>query len=255
DTIDIVFHCAAKVKDYGPKKEFFDVNVTGTKNLIEACKESNIKQFFYLSHLPYESSSVQSYYSQTKHIAESVLLKEYNETGFPVTIIQPGNVFGPGNTIWVSMPIESIQKNRLFLINKGKGIFLHTYIENLLDAILLCINEPSVIGKTLLITDGDNTITWGTYFNDLAAILEKKEIQKNLSKRTATIIGQLMVNLLAPLGIRPWITPFAVDILTNTKSFDLKETQQLINYVPKVSYTEAMGHIGSWIQKNYRIVK
>jgi nucleoside-diphosphate-sugar epimerase len=255
ENIDIVFHCAAKVKDYGPKKHFFDVNVTGTENLIKACKERNIKQFIYLSHLPYESSSKKSYYSQTKHIAESLILKEYDENGFPATIIRPGNVYGPGDTVWVSRPIESIQKNRLLLVNHGKGIFLHTYIENLLDAILLCIDEPSSIGKKIIVTDGDSTITWGTYFNDLAEILGKKPISKNLSKPTAITIGYLMVKILGPLGIKPLITPFAVDILTNTRTFDLAKTKKLINYVPTVSYTEAMGHIGSWIKKNYKIVK
>ncbi len=249
ENVDIVFHCAAKVKDYGPKKHFFDVNVTGTENLIKICKERNIKQFVYLSHLPYESSSNKSYYSQTKHIAESLLLKEYDENGFPITIIRPGNVFGPGDAVWVSRPLESIQKNRLLLVNNGEGIFLHTYIENLLDAILLCIDEPCSIGKKIVVTDGDNTITWGTYFNDLAEIIGKKPINKNLSKRTATTIGHLMVKFLGPLGVRPLITPFAVDILTNTRTFDLTRTKKLINYTPKVSYTEAMGHIESWIKK------
>ena len=36
--IDVVFHCAAYVKDYGPKKYFYKINVEGTKNVFNANK-------------------------------------------------------------------------------------------------------------------------------------------------------------------------------------------------------------------------
>ena len=36
--VDVVFHCAAFVKDYGPKDIFYRINVDGTKNLVEACE-------------------------------------------------------------------------------------------------------------------------------------------------------------------------------------------------------------------------
>ena len=248
DDVDIVFHCAAKVQDYGSKKLFYDVNVKGTQQLVEAFKETNIDQFIYLSHLPYESSASKSFYSQTKQIAESFLLKTYNETGFPVTIIRPGNVYGPGNSIWVCRPLEAIRKNRLLLVNNGMGIFLHTYIENLLDAIALCMKNPDTIGKIITVTDGDNTTTWNIYFNDLAAILGKRPITKNLSKRSAILLGYVMKTLLPPLGIPPIITPFAVEILTNTKTYDLQETQQIIDYKPKITYREAMKQIETWIK-------
>jgi nucleoside-diphosphate-sugar epimerase len=246
--IDVIFHCAAKVSDHGPKKDFYTVNVKGTEQLINASAPYDIKQFIYLSHLPYESSKRKSPYSQTKQIAESVLKKAYQKTGFPVTIIQPGNIYGPGDTTWVTRPINAITQNRLLLVEHGTGIFHHTYIENLLDALLLCIHESKCIGQNLIITDGDNSTTWATYFNDLARILGKKPIQKSISKKTANILGSLMITLLPPFGITPWVSPFAVDILTNTKTYSLRETQQIINYKPKVPYKEAMQQIACWIQ-------
>lgn len=249
--IDVMFHCAAKVSDYGPKKDFYMVNVRGTEQLINACTSHHIKQFIYLSHLPYESSKRKSAYSKTKQIAESNLKKAYDKTGFPITIIRPGNIFGPGDTTWVTQPVYAIYHKRMRLIEHGNGIFLHTYIDNLLDALLLCIHEINCIGKTVVITDGDNSTTWATYFNDLACILGEKPIQKSISKSTATFLGHIMEKLFPLVGITPWISPFAVDILTNKTTYSLKETQQIINYVPKVSYPEAIKQIATWIQNGY----
>lgn len=251
EDIDIVFHCAAKVSDYGPKKDFYKVNVEGTEQLINTCTPHHIKQFIYLSHLPYESSKKKSPYSQTKQIAESVLQKAYEKTGFPITIIQPGNIYGPGDTTWVTRPIYAINHNHLHLIEHGTGIFLHTYIENLLDALLLCIHEINCIGRTLVITDGDNSTTWAIYFNDLARILGEKPIQKSISKPTATILGFLMEKLFPLFGIKPWISPLAVDILTNKNTYALEETQKIISYEPKVSYPDAIKQIATWIQNEY----
>lgn len=252
---DVVFHCAAKVSDYGSKKEFYDVNVLGTKKLVEACMKYDIGQFIYLSHLPYETSNRPSLYSKTKQIAESQILKMYRKTGFPSTIIRPGNVFGPGDATWVTVPVDAINKKRLLLIDNGQGIFLHTYIENLLDALMLCIYEPESIGEIIIITDGDNSISWGTYFNDLATILEKGPLQRSIPKFTAKLVGACMIKLLPPLGITPWISPLAVDILTNKNTYTLEETKNIIDYEPKIKYSEAMEHIATWIKNEYMIKK
>jgi nucleoside-diphosphate-sugar epimerase len=247
--VDIVFHCAAYVKDHGKKKVFYDINVKGTEQLVDALKDSNIKQFIFLSHLPYESSFTSSPYSQSKQIAEMFLQHIHKKTGFPITIIHPGNVYGPGETIWVKRPIEAICKNRLIYIDHGNGIFLHTYIDNLLDGLLLCMNEPRTIGNTILITDGDNSITWKTYFNDLASILGKKQTSRSISKRSARILGYFMEKIFPPFGFTPWVTPFSVDVLSNMKPFFLNETKEVINFRPTISYKEAMKQIEIWINE------
>ena len=124
--VDVVFHCAAYVKDYGPKKTFYSINVEGTKNLVNACKDVDIKRFVFLSHIRYESSKKFGLYTETKRLAEQFLFDEYKKNGFPVVIIRPGNAYGPGGSIWVIRILKSIQRGRVTLINHGNGIFLHT---------------------------------------------------------------------------------------------------------------------------------
>src|SRR5512136_1766389 len=45
DNVDVVFHCAALVKDYGSKEEFYQINVEGTENLVTACEGRSVKRF------------------------------------------------------------------------------------------------------------------------------------------------------------------------------------------------------------------
>jgi len=250
DDVDVVFHCAAIVKDYGPKDIFYKVNVNGTKNLVKISKRKKIKKFIFLSHIQYDKKEKSNNYSKTKSIAEEFLKTEYKKSNFPVVIIRPGNVYGPGKATWVLRPLESIKKNRISLIDKGSGIFLHTYIDNLTDALITAIDKTEAIGMTINLTDGDHSITWKKYLNDLAKIANKAEIKKNMSKKTALLIGKIMIFLNKVFKIKPWITPTAVRMFTNKEKISIKKAKKILDYEPQIEYPQAMIEIEKWLKQN-----
>lgn len=249
--IDIIVHCASLVRDYGPKKRFYEVNVKGTKNLVDYAKKCDISQFIYLGHIKYESNHLFNYYSESKSLSQSFLLDEYNNNKFPVSIICPGNVFGPGAHIWLIRILNTMMHNKLYLINQGDGIFHHTYIDNLIDAIALSLNNSSAIGHVFNITDGDTSITFQKYFTDLAEIINVSKSFKNMSKKSALRIGFLMNVLNRLTGYKPIITPLAVEILTNHMSISIEPASSILSYKPKVQYDQAMKHIEQWITKEF----
>jgi nucleoside-diphosphate-sugar epimerase len=248
DQIDVVFHCAAVVKDYGPKDVFNRINVEGTKNLIAASEASSVKKFIFLSHIKYESGKNTGYYHETKAIAEQSLMEKFTHDQFPVVIIRPGNVYGPGATTWVMRPLQAIQKNRIALIDKGTGIFLHTYIENLLDALVVALREPRAVGEIIDITDGDNTTTWGDYLNALAKMAGKLPVKKNMSKRTALAVSKLMMVGYTLFKIEPWVTPVAVEIFTNQNKVSIEKAKTLLRYEPLVDFTNGLEHVERWLK-------
>jgi len=248
DQVDVVFHCAAFVKDYGPRSVFNQINVEGTKNLIAASEASSVKKFIFLSHIGYESGKNTGHYRETKAIAEQSLMEKCTHDQFPVVIIRPGNVYGPGATTWVLRPLQAIQKNRIALIDKGTGIFLHTYIENLLDALVVALQERRAVGQIIDVTDGDNTTTWGDYLNALAKMTEKPPIRKNMSKRTALVVSKLMLVGYTLFKIEPWVTPVAVEIFTNQNTVSIEKAKALLGYEPMVDFTEGLKHVERWLK-------
>ena len=243
---DIIFHSAAYVKDYGPPHLFKKINVQGTQTLATLSQQQGISRFIYLGHIQYETPQHSSY-SETKQLAEQYLYDIYQQEGFPVVVIRPGNVFGPGPATWVLRPIQAIQKNRIALINDGNGIFHHTYIDNLIDGLLLSMNTEGIEGKQIDITDGDTQIRWKHYFNDLATIMGKPPITKKLSKNQALLVSKLMMLRYFLFHQEPWITTFAINIFTNTTPISIKPAQQLLGYTPKIDYTTALKNIKEWI--------
>jgi len=250
--VDFVFHCAAIVKDYGPKKFFYKINLEGTKNLVKISEEFGIKKFIFLSHIRYESEKSGNYYSYTKALAEQYLIEKYKQSNFPVIIIRPGNVYGPGATTWVLRPLKSIKENKISLIDNGNGIFLHTYIDNLLDAIIAALKEPKALGEIIDITDGDNSTTWGEYFNTIAKLAGKPNIKRNMSRKTALFVGKSMIFLNKLFRIDPWVTPMAVRVLTNQDKISIEKAKSLLGYNPKIDFQEGMKRVEIWLKKeNY----
>jgi len=245
--IDVIFHCAALVQDYGSKKEIMNVNLKGTQHLVEVCK-NKIHQFVFLSHLHSTSPTYIGAYSTSKGLAEQYLLQQHQDNQFPVVIIRPGSVFGPGAATWCLRPLQAIQQNRIALIDQGKGIFLHTYIENLLDGLLSVLQASPLAGEIIEITDGDNTTTWKTYLNDLAALAGKPPITRNLSKTTAAILSHLMMIRYHLLHQSPLLTPTAVHLFTSHRTVTLEKAHRLLGYSPMVDYATAMKQIAHWLK-------
>lgn len=250
DKVDVVFHCAALVKDYGLKEKFYQINIEGTKNLVTACEGCLLKRFVFLSHIRYESESRDAFYRVTKKEAEKYLLEKHAQTQFPLVIIRPGNVYGPGATTWVLRPLQAIQKNRIALIDNGKGIFIHTYIDNLIDALLTAAEQPRAIGEIIEVTDGENTTTWGEYLNALAQMAHKPPIQRNLSKKTAIFTSKLMMILYKIFRIEPWVTPMAVQVLTNHHIISIEKAKDILGYTPKIDFKNGLKHVEQWLKTN-----
>ena len=251
--VDFVFHCAAMVKDYGPKKLFYKINLEGTKNLVKISEDFKIKKFIFLSHIRYESEKNINYYSYTKALAEQYIIEKYKKNNFPAIIIRPGNVYGPGATTWVLRPLKSIRENKILLIDHGNGIFLHTYIDNILDAIIIALKNPKALGEIIDVTDGDNDTTWGEYFNTIAKIAGKPYIKRNISRKTALFISKLMILLNKLFKIEPWVTPMAVRVLTNQHKVSIEKAKNLLDYNPKIDFQEGIKRVEIWL-KNEKYV-
>jgi len=250
--IDTVFHCGALVKDYGSNKEIMNVNLKGTQQLAQACS-NKIHRFIFLSHLHATSPKNIGAYTSSKGLAEHSLLQHHQTNQFPVVIIRPGSVFGPGAATWCLRPLQIIQQDSIALIDHGAGLFLHTFIENLLDGLMSALTVPQIEGEIIEITDGDNTTTWKTYLNDLAALAGKPPIKRNISKTTASLISHAMMIRYNLFHTPPLLTPTAVHLFTNHRTVSLEKAHQLLKYSPIVDYAEGMKRIAQWLKNEHYI--
>ena len=136
--IDTVFHCAAIVSYHRKDAtRMLEVNINGTKNVVNACIENDVKHLIHISSIsalgdskgkvideetPRDFNDYHSNYSKGKYLSEQEVWRGIQE-GLNATILNPGVIFGPNNCTRSSgTMIARIDKGLPALPAGGSGI-------------------------------------------------------------------------------------------------------------------------------------
>ncbi len=252
--IDLVIHTAAIVKEEGDLAEFRKVNVEGTLTMAHAAKQAKVKAFVQLSSVvvygvrypKYVTESGPFYqgknpYCLTKLESDQQVLALNNPPDFGVIVIRAGDVYGPRSVPWVIRPLEMMRSRKFFLLNNGRGVMNHVYVDNLVDAIFLAL-EQEAYGEAFNITDGCET-TWKDYYQRLAKI-------ENLPKYPSApaILAKIILKLFPNNKIGA--TADTIDISTRRYPYSIEKARHRLGYQPQINLEEGMATTGDWVRKN-----
>ncbi|QVY59770.1 NAD-dependent epimerase/dehydratase family protein [Cytobacillus gottheilii] len=263
---DYVFHCGALSSPWGKYEDFYQANVMGTKHIIEACQMHGIKRLIHVS-----TPSIYFYYDERKNVKEDDVLpqsfvNEYAQTkflaekevdeafrnGLPVITIRPRAIFGPGDQAILPRLIRVCEKGALPKIGNEKVEVDVTYVENVVDALLLCMSSGNhTLGQKYNITNGVNV--------DLYGIVEKVMDQlgkpvryKKISEKTAFTIAKGLEFVFKHFlrGREPVLTRYTVSVLSKSQTLNIEKAKAELGYQPRVSVEEGMLHFTEWWKEN-----
>lgn len=164
---DVVFHCAAFVKQWGRREEYMRGNVTGTGNVIEACRRAGVPR---LVHVGTEAAMLAgeplidinedtpprpdsaSPYCATKAMAE-LAVREANGPDLRTVVVRPRLVWGPGDATILPALVDAVRKGRFRWIGGGRHLTSTTYIDNAVHGLVLAATA-SAPGPSYFVTDG-----------------------------------------------------------------------------------------------------
>lgn len=162
---DVVFHLAAAITAAG-RKDCFDINTAGTRNLVDACLEENpaLRKFVFVSSIAAAGPSPPgtalreedecrpvSDYGRSKREAELLVLDRGDR--LPVTIIRPPNVVGAGQKELMES-IRLIRKRILPLVGTGRPQTSLAAVEDVVAAVILAAERTESRGRIYFVTDG-----------------------------------------------------------------------------------------------------
>ncbi len=262
DTIDTVFHLAARTADWGTHRQFEAVMVDGTRNLL-AQAEGSVSRFVYCSSmaalglgralagldedaLPRKTGIP---YCDTKIAAEDLVAAFCTQNRIAHTIVRPANVIGPGS-VWVRDVLDAFMKGPLPLIARGGAPGAFVYIDNLVDGIILAGESETAVGKTYHFRD-DYALTWGQYLKTLGSWIGAAPAM-GLSFRVAWLLGHLCETVCTPIGLRPPLTRLAAGVMGKDNEVDTRRARQELGWKSRVSQEAAMAEIKAWVETRYR---
>jgi len=263
---DTVFHVAAKAGIWGPKHEFQQTNVIGTKNVLGACIANGIHSLVYTStpsvvfnrrdingedeSLPYAKRFLCNYAS-SKAVAEQWVLTHNSEI-LKTCAIRPHLVWGPGDPHLIPRLVARGKAKKLKQVGNGLNMVDITYIDNVADAhILAAENLHSVAtaaGKAYFISQGEPVSLWG-WINDLFMGLDIAPVTKKINARSAYIAGALLevIYVWFSLEKEPPMTRFLAEQLAKSHWFSIDRARNDLCYTPRVSTSEGMERLLEWL--------
>jgi nucleoside-diphosphate-sugar epimerase len=260
DGCDLVFHCAAVVRETGDRNEFFSTNVKGTENILRVSRDAGVKKFIHFSSVSVygmnppdradETTPFQpcgNLYCDTKIAAEKAVWAAHHEARLPVVVIRPANVYGPYPNPWTVLPIQLINSGKMILINGGTGLCNYVYIDNLLDATLAATKRDESVGEVYLISDG-MSVTWKEFFGYYAQMAGKPRI-RSVPKWVGKAIALCMETSSKLTGKPPKITREAVGFLTRKTRFSIEKARHELGFQPRFSLEEGMKLTEQWLRE------
>jgi nucleoside-diphosphate-sugar epimerase len=256
---DVIFHVAAKAGVWGDYDDYYQCNVTGTKNIIDACKAHNIQKLIYTSSpsivfagedeeninesTPYAEHFLTAY-QKTKALAEQMVLEANNET-LATVALRPHLIWGLGDPHLAPRIIERAKAGRLRLVGKQNNLVDSTYIDNAALAHILAAEalgtNANCAGKAYFISN-DEPIPMKELINRILTVANLPPVTKTIPTQVAYTIGMMMefVYKLFKLKDEPIMTRFVAKQLSCAHWYDLTAAKNDLGYQAKITIDEGM---------------
>ena len=263
---DTVFHVAAKAGIWGPKHEFEETNVVGTRNVLGACFANSVKSLVYTStpsvvfdgkdingldeSLPYAKRFL-CYYASSKAVAEQMVLAS-NSDILKTCAIRPHLVWGPGDPHLVPRLIERGKSRKLKIVGAGRNMVDISYIDNVAEAHILAAenldSHATAAGNAYFISQGEPVNLWN-WINSLFERLDIVPVRKRIGARTAYILGTLLEGLYMWSNVdrEPPMTRFLAEQLARSHWFSIAGARRDLGYKPRISTPEGIERLVQWL--------
>jgi 2-alkyl-3-oxoalkanoate reductase len=251
-----VVHTAAKVIDFGSRKDFYTAHYDATDFLLKDAFHNKVKHFIYISSVGVASGIDRSKiipdettplvktgvpYDDAKIDTERLVKDFCKIHNMYYTIIRPSAVIGQGS-VWVTEPLKRIDTPvGLKLIDGGKHPACLLDAENLANGIFLCMTKEIARNQTYFFMD-DWNISWKEYFTDLAAF-KNKEVGNSIPFRIAYTAASIAEIVFPKLGKNPPLAKKSVKATGTNRTVSTKKARTELGWTSTVDYKTSMQRI------------
>jgi nucleoside-diphosphate-sugar epimerase len=263
----MVFHVAAKAGIWGRYDDYHRANVTGTANVIAACRQHGIRRLVYTSSpsvvfdgrdmegvdesVPYPRY-YDAHYPRTKALAEQCILRA-NGAELATVALRPHLIWGPGDTNLIPRLLARARAGRLRRIGKTPKLIDHVYIDNAAAAHILAADRLApgslIAGKVYFITQGEPVPLWDLV-NRILGAAGLAPVTRTVPVWVAHLAGWALESVYGWIGRleEPPITRFLARELATAHWFNIHAAQRDLGYEPRVSLAEGLRRLQTSFQ-------
>jgi len=255
--VDVVHHLAAAFREMGvPNHHYYEVNVNGTRNVLDVARAQGVRKFVYCSTCGVhgnvdpapagEDAPIRpaDYYQRTKYEAEPFVVRAARE-GFPATILRPAAIYGPGDPERFFLIYKRVASGSFPIFGKGRTLYHPLYIDNLVDAFVAVMEPSRGLGEAYLIADEQ--------YVEIERLVKMVGEALGVDVRTPhypllplMVAGHVCEKVCRPFGIVPPIFPRRVDWYRQNRAFRIDKARRDLGWTPSVGLPEGLRRTAEW---------
>ena len=258
--VDQIYHIAAVYREQDvPRSMFWDVNVNGTRNLLEVARDARVRRVVHCSTVGVQGEienppgteetryNPGDYYQKSKMEGELLALDFFKREGLEGVVIRPVGIYGPGDTRFLKL-FRYIQQGKFRMFGSGNVLYHLTYIDDLVDGILLAGETPGVEGEIFTLA-GERYTTLNDLVENIAEVLGVRPSTRRYPIWPLWTAGALCELVCRPFRIQPPVYRRRVDFFIKDRAFDISKARRLLGYQPKVDLKEGLRRTAAWYKE------
>ncbi len=250
----VIFHVAAEVAEWGPRERFERGNVQGTRNLLEAARQSGVPVFVHVSTeavladgspligvdesrprpaRPYPR------YPATKAAAEA-LVQAASTASLRTSIVRPRFIWGADDTSVLLQLVEAVKTGRFLWMDGGRYPTSTCHVANVVEGMLLAA-EKGGAGEIYFLTDGA-PVALRDFITRMLATQGVQIPDKSVPNRVVKILGTVCESVwdLLHLPGKPPVTRMAATLFGQSVTVRDSKARRELGYRGKVSIEEGL---------------
>jgi nucleoside-diphosphate-sugar epimerase len=254
---DVVFHLAAAQHEMNiPDQRYWEVNVTGTKAVLDACLAAGVGRLVYGSSIGVygapegqldERSPVRpdNLYGETKLAAEN-LVRAFKDQ-LRVVIVRISEVYGPGDQRLLKL-FTAIKSGVFVLIGGGENLHQLIFIDDLVNGLLLA-GTAEVRSGEIFVLAGKEAVTTRRIANTIAAEVDAELRRWHAPLWLFMAVAAALEKLLRPLGIQPPLHRRRMDFFRKSFAFSSGKAEAELGFRPAVGLEEGIRRTADWYRR------
>ena len=268
-----VYHCAAKVGDWGSWREFESACLDGTRNLAEAAIGAKVERFLHISSTsayghpleggpPIDESAplgqrlwpVWDYYTRSKVDCERLLWDLAETRGLRLTVIRPSWLYGERDRTTLARLVGRLRAGKVPLIGPGDNPLSAIYAGNVADAAILAARDPGSVGEAYNITH-QGQITQREFLNLFVEAIGAPPVRRRISYNLTFAAAFLIEAIARARGRKspPVITRYATWLMGRSVSYSTAKAEDRLGWKPAIGNRESIERSVRWFLENEEI--
>jgi nucleoside-diphosphate-sugar epimerase len=255
ENVDTVIHLAAAQHEANqPEAYFKQVNVTGTRRLLEASIQNGARRFIYGSTIGVYGNVVDgevtdstpeipdNHYGRTKFEAEKTVA-EYSDQ-IQTVVARISETYGPGDFRLLKL-FSGIQKGFFFVIGSGENKHQLVFVDDLVAALCEMIHSPAAVNQTIVLA-GDEVMTTWEMCEAIATSVGRPLHRIRAPMWPFHVLAIVLEQTLGRIGIQPPLHRRRLDFFRKSLSFSSEKTNEILTWRPTTKFADGTQHTANW---------